>query len=107
MPLDPGISKMNADEALGQLVARAGDLRWQQSYGTGEVDTHLLRNYGRTLILGPAPMTNERIGCGFLLLGLSTLYPRHRHEAEEIYIPLSGTAHWQQGDAVDMLVCDA
>jgi quercetin dioxygenase-like cupin family protein len=31
-------------------------------------------------------------------LGPATVYPRHRHEAEEIYLPLSGTASWQQGD---------
>ncbi len=42
---------------------------------------------------------DERIACGFLILGPSTHYPRHRHEAEEIYLPLSGTAAWQQGDA--------
>jgi hypothetical protein len=33
-----------------------------------------------------------------LLLGPATHYPRHRHEAEEIYMPLAGTAAWQQGD---------
>ena len=33
------------------------------------------------------------------MLGPATHYPRHRHEAEEIYLPLSGTAAWQQGDA--------
>ena len=37
------------------------------------------------------------ISCGFLLLGPSTRYPPHRHLAEEIYLPLCGTAHWQQG----------
>jgi hypothetical protein len=33
------------------------------------------------------------------MLGPATHYPRHRHEAEEWYLPLSGTAAWQQGDA--------
>ena len=32
--------------------------------------------------------------------GPPTLLSSHRHEAEEIYVPLSGTADWQQGDAV-------
>ena len=45
-----------------------------------------------------AALVSERLVCGFLLLGPQTLYPRHRHEAEEIYVPLSGTAAWQQGD---------
>ncbi len=43
---------------------------------------------------------SKTLACGFLLLGPRTFYPRHRHEAEEIYLPLSGTAEWQQGDAI-------
>ena len=34
---------------------------------------------------------------GFLLLGPEVEYPLHTHEAEEIYIPLAGTALWQRG----------
>jgi Dimethlysulfonioproprionate lyase len=32
-----------------------------------------------------------------LLLGPDTIYPAHHHEAEEIYMPLSGVAAWKQG----------
>ena len=46
------------------------------------------------------PIACDGIACGFLILGPATHYPRHRHEAEEIYLPLSGTAAWQQGDAI-------
>jgi hypothetical protein len=82
------------------LCRHAPHLRWRQSYSAGEVEDEFLRNYGWTEIVGlAAPVTNERIACGFLLLGPATLYPRHRHEAEEIYVPLSGTADWQQGSA--------
>jgi quercetin dioxygenase-like cupin family protein len=34
------------------------------------------------------------------MLGPATLYPHHRHEAEEIYVPVSGTAAWQGGDGI-------
>ena len=58
-----------------------------------------LKNYAWCEILGPEGLRSGlRIACGFLLLGPHTLYPRHRHAAEEIYLPLSGTAQWQQGD---------
>jgi len=50
--------------------------------------------------VGLKSVPSRRIACGFLILGPSTLYPRHRHEAEEIYIPLRGTARWEQSDAV-------
>lgn len=40
----------------------------------------------------------ERLACGLLLLGPETLYPSHRHEAEELYISLLGSADWHQSD---------
>jgi hypothetical protein len=46
------------------------------------------------------PRYSDRLASGFLLLGPDTLYPRHRHAAEEIYLPLVGAAEWQQGDTV-------
>jgi hypothetical protein len=75
-------------------------LIWWQTYAAGEVCDAFLRNYGYTEIVGMNSIAGGRIACGFLVMGPSTLYPRHRHEAEEIYIPLRGTARWQQRDAV-------
>jgi hypothetical protein len=75
-------------------------LRWRQTYAAGDVGDAFLRNYGYAEIVGMKSLPSRRIACGFLILGPSTLYPRHRHEAEEIYIPLRGTARWQQNDAV-------
>ena len=75
-------------------------LIWRQTYAAGDVDDAFLRNYGYTEIVGLNSIASRRIACGFLILGPSTLYPRHRHEAAEIYIPLRGTARWQQSDAV-------
>jgi hypothetical protein len=75
-------------------------LIWRQTYTAGEAGDAFLRNYGYTEIVGMKSLPSRRIACGFLILGPSTLYPRHRHEAEEIYIPLRGTARWQQNDAV-------
>ena len=37
-------------------------------------------------------MPSTTIAAGFLLLGPHTHYPRHSHAAEELYIPLAGTA---------------
>jgi len=93
------------DLAFGApLVAAVCDsavaLQWRQSYTADAVGAAFLLDYAWTEILGPqAPMIATRIACGFLLLGPGTLYPRHRHDAEEIYVPLRGTARWQQGNA--------
>jgi quercetin dioxygenase-like cupin family protein len=75
-------------------------LMWRQTYAAGDVGDAFMRNYGYAEIVGLKSVPSRRIACGFLILGPSTLYPRHRHEAEEIYIPLRGTARWEQSDAV-------
>jgi len=87
---------------LVAAVARAApSLAWRQTYSAQELGGAFLDNYGWSEIFGGnGPLASERIACGFLILGPATHYPRHRHEAEEMYLPLSGTAAWQQGDAI-------
>ncbi len=81
------------------LCRAAASLDWRQSYSEAQVGAQFLRNYGFAEIVGlGAAVRSERLACGFLLLGPDTLYPRHRHEAQEIYVPVSGTAQWLQGD---------
>jgi len=89
------------NDMVAAVCRAAPSLSWRQTYTANDLDTAFLDNYGWSEILGTkGPWASERIACGFLILGPSTLYPRHRHEAEEVYLPLSGTAAWQQGDAV-------
>jgi hypothetical protein len=86
---------------VSALCRAAPSLVWRQTYTVEEVGTRFLDNYGWTELLGArAGEARAQIACGVLLLGPNTLYPPHRHEAEEIYVPLSGTAGWQQGDAI-------
>jgi hypothetical protein len=88
-------------ELVAAVCQAARALAWRQTYTAKDIDSVFLDNYGWCEIFGGnGPLASERIACGFLLLGPSTLYPRHRHAAEEVYLPLSGTASWQQGDAI-------
>jgi hypothetical protein len=88
-------------EMVAAVCGAAPSLAWRQTYTANDLHPAFLDNYGWSEILGTnGPWASERIACGFLILGSSTLYPRHRHAAEEVYLPLSGTAAWQQGDAV-------
>ncbi len=106
LPVLRCLSNFAADESpfgaslVADLCRNHHLLMWRQTYAAGDVDDAFLRNYGYTEIVGMKSIPSRRIACGFLILGPSTLYPRHRHEAEEIYIPLRGTAQWQQGDAI-------
>ena len=90
-----------APDLVAAVCRAAPSLAWRRTYTARDLDAAFLDNYGWSEILGESgPLASEYIACGFLILGPATLYPRHRHEAEEIYLPLSGTAAWQQGDAV-------
>jgi mannose-6-phosphate isomerase-like protein (cupin superfamily) len=87
------------DQRLAAALTRAmPDLLWRQTYSKTQVDPRFLANYGWTEFLGPhAPVRCARLSCGLLLLGPGIHYPGHRHPAEEIYVPLAGTAEWQRG----------
>jgi hypothetical protein len=91
-------------ELSAMLAEVAGDLAWRQTYSQadvagGAIEASFLDRYGWCEVIGPRAATcSDRIACGFLLLGPQTCYPSHRHEPEELYLPLSGSAAWRQGD---------
>ena len=86
---------------LVAAICRAAPLLdWRQTYTARDLSPAFLDDYGWSEIVGSVgPIESDRIACGFLILGPATYYPSHRHAAEELYVPLSGTAAWQQGDA--------
>lgn len=77
----------------------AAGLRWGQTYGAAEFGAAFLQGYGWTELIGlRGPIASETVAVGFLLLGPGVDYPPHAHEAEEVYLPLSGTAEWMRGE---------
>jgi hypothetical protein len=86
---------------LETLSVAAGSLAWRQTYTRDEVGEEFLRNYAwAELSRSGSGIGDAQISCGVLVLGPNTFYPPHRHEAEEIYLPLAGTAEWLKGDGV-------
>ncbi len=85
---------------VSQLSEVAGALFWGQTYSAGDFGADFLTRYGWSELVGQrGPLPSEAIACGFLMLGPDTDYPKHRHAAEELYLPLCGDAAWQRGDA--------
>jgi hypothetical protein len=81
------------------LVAAAASLAWRRSYTPAAVGAQFYENYGWTEFAGlTGPVPSKHLACGVLLLGPHVTYPPHRHEADEIYVPLAGTAGWKHGD---------
>ncbi len=83
---------------VAAIAASAELLAWRRSYCAEAVGRLFFENYAWTELAGlSGPVPSRRLACGVLLLGPDLLYPAHRHEAEEIYVPLVGEARWQQG----------
>jgi quercetin dioxygenase-like cupin family protein len=85
-------------ELIEAVVTAAPSLAWRRSYTPELVGAAFFDNYGWTELIGlTGPTVSEHLACGILLLGPQQTYPPHRHEAEEIYLPLVGMAAWKQG----------
>ncbi len=80
------------------LKSAAPALTWRRSYTPQIVEPEFWDNYGWTELVGlTGPAPSERLACGVMLLGPGVTYPLHHHEAEEMYVPLSGIADWKMG----------
>jgi hypothetical protein len=81
------------------LAAQANHIAWGQTYSAQDFGVGFLEKYGWTELIGlRGPIAGDRIACGFLFLGPQVEYPRHRHEAEEVYVPLTGQTLWQRNN---------
>ena len=79
-------------------------LRWEQSYKKedGLVSAAMLAGYGFAEIIGQrGPFVSDRIRAGIGIWGPDIVYPRHQHEAEEIYVVLAGAAEFKLGSGVE------
>lgn len=88
----------SAADVLAGLQAASPRLTWRQTYGPEDFGSDFLERYGWTELIGErGPIVSEKIAVGFLLLGPEATYPSHSHDAEEIYLALSGAAAWRRG----------
>jgi len=80
-------------------------LHWEQSYKKedGVVSAAMLAAYGFAEIIGKqGPFVSDRIRAGIGIYGLNIDYPRHQHQAEEVYIVLAGSAEFKVGDSAEV-----
>jgi len=70
-------------------------LHFNQTYSAEDFGEKFLKQYGWIKFLGPdAYWHSDLLSSGLVLFGDHVTYPKHWHVAEELYFPLSGTAHW-------------
>lgn len=89
-----------SSHALCAALARtAPHLAWGQTYSADDFGAGFLERYAWMELIGRrGPFASDSLALGFLLLGPEIEYPRHRHEAEEIYLVLSGNAQWLKAE---------
>jgi hypothetical protein len=89
----------NTGHMVNMLASLANHIAWGQTYSAQDFGAEFLEKYGWTELIGQrGPVASSRMACGFLFLGPQIEYPRHRHEAEEIYVPLTGQSLWQRSN---------
>jgi len=99
MPVAVKAAGKQTELVVNRLAALADHLYWGQTYSAQDFGAGFLEKYGWTEFIGlRGPIASDRIACGFLFLGPQIEYPRHSHEAEEVYVPLTGQTLWQRGD---------
>jgi hypothetical protein len=77
------------------LASVANRIAWGQTCSVDDFSSGFLGKYGWTELIGlRGPVASERIACGCLMLGPEIEYPQHRHEAEEVYVPLTEPTLW-------------
>lgn len=100
LPVCQWLNGMSENGVMGEIKAASAALHWRQTYGAADFGAEFLAGYGWSEFIGlRGPVPSDRIACGVLVLGPGVIYPSHAHAAEEVYLPISGLAEWQRGDA--------
>ncbi|MEO1192904.1 MAG: dimethylsulfonioproprionate lyase family protein [Pseudomonadota bacterium] len=91
----------DAHPLVGLFAEHWESRKWEQSYkkSDGFVGDDMLAGYGFAEIVGKwGPFVSEVIRSGVGAWGPGIVYPLHRHQANEIYILLAGSAEFTVGD---------
>ena len=102
IPALPTIKAMAGNGALyAALAAVCPHASWVQTYSEAEVGRHFLDHYGHIELFGPAGIFRTQACRAFIgYWGPGLFYPMHDHEAEEIYLVLTGLCLFEaEGDA--------
>ena len=76
------------------------NMRWiRTEHYRDKLGDEYMDNYCYANLLGyEALIPHDRIIATFFIIGPGRHYPRHHHEAEEIYFPFGGDTLWSQND---------
>ena len=98
VPLSLAQSVEATHPLLCTLNRYRNQVKWEQTYTKADqaISDAMLARYGFVEVIGKnGPFVSERVRSGIGVYGPEIQYPPHRHAAEEVYIPLAGTAEFR------------
>lgn len=100
----PALASDATRPAVQALVAAADRLRWQQTYDEADgFKRDWLDAYGWVNLVSPEGIALcDRIRVSVGHWGSAQIYPEHRHEPEEFYLVLAGTATFRAAGRPDI-----
>ena len=103
---DTSTGDRGIDRLLQLYAANKSMLKWEQSYTRADrvVGEDMLSGYGFVELVGKyGPFVSDSIRCGIGVWGPHITYPIHKHQAEEIYLIMSGSAMFKVGGQPETL----
>lgn len=100
----PAALEMASEGPMSNLASAFADfepfMRWiRTEHYREKLGDDYMDNYCYTNLLGyDALIPHDRVIATFFIIGPGRHYPRHHHEAEEIYFPFGGDTLWSQDD---------
>ncbi|MEM7222239.1 MAG: dimethylsulfonioproprionate lyase family protein [Pseudomonadota bacterium] len=95
------LSAPETRDLLALFVQERASRKWEQSYTRvdGVVGEDMLAGYGFAEVIGKqGPFVSTRVRAGIGVWGPQITYPAHRHQAEEVYVVLAGSAVFSLGE---------
>jgi len=97
--LPAALASPAAHPIVEAIAAFGTDLPWQVAPSL-QSDPRTCDRHAFVELVGPDGLAiSDELRFGLYLQAPDTLYPPHRHAAEELYFVVSGTAEWQKDDA--------
>ena len=100
------IGDQGIDRLLQLYAANKDAFKWEQSYTREDqvVGEDMLSGYGFVELIGKyGPFISDSIRSGIGVWGPNINYPIHKHQAEEIYLIMSGSAMFKVGEQPETL----
>jgi len=95
--LDAAFAAPDCHPAVRHLQPIANQLEWVDAASFRKPPADFRGNFCFTRIVGPNSLIEaDNFRFGVYLQDRQTVYPSHKHAAEELYYPVSGTALWQK-----------